>query len=189
MLQGFGQTGVTGETIVDLDEGVTSGRTRFWPHVVDKIGESPLIGYGRLAMRRTGLSEYLLKEYGPSDAVHHPHNMYLETLLDNGIIGSVPIWLLWAAMIVFSLTLFRSSNHLSSAVGGLSLSLILTSLIAGLTGQHYYPQEHTLGIWAAWFLSLRVYVEEKRVVGIKPLEPSLCHEQKNHVNTLLKLAH
>lgn len=188
MLEGFGQTSVTGETMVDLDEGVTSGRTRFWPHVVDKIDESPLVGYGRLAMRRTGLSEYLLKEYGPSDAVHHPHNMYLETLLDNGLLGSIPIWSFFALAVLYGASLFRSSNCLYSAVGGLALALMLTSLIAGLSGQHYFPQEHTLGIWAAVFLSLRVHVEEKRMADYvgNSGDLTLCYTQGYWRNPSLK---
>jgi len=165
MLQGFGQTDVAGEDTIDDDE-VTSGRTLAWPYVIDKIGESPWIGYGRIAMKRTGLQHKIGVETGDF-AFPHPHNMYLETLLDNGLLGSIPIWLLWAAMVVCSLTLFRSSNHLCSAVGGLSLALTLTSLLSGIGGQHVYPQEHTLGIWAAMFLSLRVYVEQKR-------EEALC---------------
>jgi hypothetical protein len=88
--------------------------------------------------------------------------MYLETLLDNGILGSVPIWLFWAMAVIYAGRLFRSSNRLYAAVGGLSLALSLSSLFAGLTGQHFYPQEHTLGIWAAFFLALRVSVEEDR---------------------------
>jgi len=164
MLEGFGQTDVTGETTVDNDA-LSSGRLLMWPYVIEKIGESPWIGYGRLGMRRTGLSQQVAIELN-DDSYHHPHNMYFETLLDNGIIGSIPILLLFALMVVYSARLFKSSNRLFSAVGGLALALMLTSLIAGLTGQHYFPQEHTLGIWAAVFLSLRVYVEEKRVQQI-----------------------
>jgi hypothetical protein len=58
--------------------------------------------------------------------------------------------------------LSRSSNRLYSTVGGLSFALTLSSLFAGISGQHFYPQEQTLGIWAAFFLALRIYVEEKR---------------------------
>ena len=113
-------------------------------------------------MQRTGLTEFLLNTYGASEAVLHPHNMYLEMLLQNGILGSIPILLLFALMVFYSASLFRSKNLLFSTVGGLSLALVLTSLIGGLSGQHYFPQEHTLGIWAAAFLSLRVHVEDKR---------------------------
>jgi len=161
MLLGFGQTDVAGQAAVD-EVAVTSGRNLFWPPVIEKIGESPLVGYGRRAMERTGVKEWLLNNYGQSEAVAHPHNMYLETLLDNGILGSLPFWSLFVLGAIYSARLFRSNNRLHSAVGGLALALILTSLIGGLSGQHYFPQEHTMGIWAAMFLSLRVYVEEKR---------------------------
>ena len=164
MLQGFGHTDVAGQATIDEEE-LASGRLMIWPYVVDKIGESPWIGHGRLAMKRTGLYDRIETEH-PGTGAPHPHNMYLETLLDNGIIGSIPILLLFVLMVVYSARLFKSSNRLFSAVGGLSLALILSSLFAGLMGQHAYPQEHTLGIWAAMFLSLRVYVEQKRAQTI-----------------------
>lgn len=162
MVQGFGTADITGQSTMDLEGAVTSGRWVFWPHVIHKISESPWVGYGRLAMKRTGLQKYLATEYGESEAVAHPHNMYMETLLDNGVLGSAPILLFFVLMVIYSAGLFRSSNHLYSAVGGLSLALTLSSLFGGISGQHFYPQEHTLGIWAAIFLSLRVHVEEKR---------------------------
>jgi len=161
MFEGFNQTDVTGQATTD-DYSVTSGRNLIWPYVIDKIGESPLIGYGRLAMERTGLTEYLGQAVGEGEAVTHPHNMYLETLLDNGILGSIPILSLFALIVIYSASLFKSNNRLYSAVGGLALSLILAQLLTGIGSQHFYPRESTLGVWAAMFLMLRVYVEEKR---------------------------
>ena len=160
MLRGFGETDVAGQSTID-DYSVTAGRTLIWPYIVDKIGESPMVGYGRLAMRRTGLADWLSSNLG--EGFGHPHNMYLETLLDNGILGSIPILLFWAVMIVYAGRLFRSNNRLCSAVGGLALSLMLTQLFAGIGSQHFYPEESKLGMWAAMFLALRVYVEEARV--------------------------
>jgi O-antigen ligase len=154
MFTGIGLTDAAGQTTNDPYL-VTSGRADIWPYVIDKIGESPLIGHGRLAMKRTGLQDV-------DESFPHPHNMYLETLLDNGILGSIPIFVFFATMTLYSARLFTSSNRLYSAVGGLSLALILSSLLAGVGGQHFYPQEHTLGIWVAMLLSLRVYVEEKQ---------------------------
>jgi len=49
------------------------------------------------------------------------------------------------------------------AVGGLALSVVLAQLFAGIGAQHFYPMEGTLCMWAAVFLSLRVYVEENRM--------------------------
>jgi O-antigen ligase len=159
MLQGFGQTDVAGQTTID-DNSITSGRTIIWPYVIEKIGESPWVGYGRLAMVRTGLRDQLWIEF--RESFPHPHNMYLETLLDNGILGSMPIFALFGMMIVYSTTLFRNDNRLYAAVGGLALSLMLAQLFAGIGAQHFYPREGSFGMWVAGFLALRVCVEEKR---------------------------
>lgn len=161
MLHGFGETDVSGQKVTNENE-VTSGRILVWPHVIDKIYESPIIGYGRLGMRRSGLTEFLRQTYGEGDAFPHAHNMYLETLLDNGILGSIPILLFWGILVLSACKLFKSNNRLCVAVGGLALSLMLTQLVAGLGSQHFYPEESTLGMWAAIFLSLRVYIEQRR---------------------------
>jgi O-antigen ligase len=160
MLEGFGETDAAGQAAVD-EELLTSGRSVAWPYIINKIGESPLVGYGRLAMNRTGLSMSIEAEYA-GIGVAQPHNMYLETLLDNGMLGSLPIFLFWGTMILYSGRLFRSNNRLYSVVGGLALALMLAQLFAGMASQHFYPEESTLGMWAAMFLALRVYVEEKR---------------------------
>ena len=156
---GFGQVDAAGQSTVDPYL-VTSGRSVIWGHVLDKIGDAPVLGHGRLAMRRLGLTESLGLDY--REAAGHPHNMYLETLLDNGVLGSLLIFWLWGVVMVCSVRLFRSSNRLYSAVGGLTLSLVLAQLLAGIGAQHVYPRESTLGTWAAMFLTGRVYVEERR---------------------------
>jgi len=159
MLAGFGQTDVAGQTVVD-DNVLTSGRTEVWPLVIEKIIESPMVGHGRRAMSRLGLSQQLALEQGETYFAH-PHNMYLETLLDNGIVGSLPILLFWGAMVFYSANLFRSDNRLYAAIGGAALSLMLAQLFAGVGSQHFYPEASTLGMWAALFLALRVHVEER----------------------------
>ena len=181
MMYGFGQTDVSGQTDVDEYE-ITSGRNLIWPHVVTHIGQSPLVGYGRLAMQRTGLTRYLGQEYGESEAFPHPHNMYLETLLDNGILGSMPIFLFWGIMLIYSTKLFRSDNQLFSAVGGLALALMLAQLFAGIGAQHFYPSESTMCAWAAMLLALRIYVEQTKVqmepmIVERPWQETLLQQQ------------
>lgn len=164
MLTGFGEEDAAGQTVADLNA-VTSGRATAWPYVVAKIAESPWIGHGRLAMQRTGLTERIENEH-PGTGAPHPHNMYLETFLDNGILGSLPILLFWATVVVYSARLFRSRNRLYSAVGGLSLAAALAQLTAGIGAQHFYPLESTLGTWAAMCLMLRVHIEEARAQAL-----------------------
>ena len=140
-------------------------------------------------MKRTGLTAKMMNDLGES--FPHPHSMYLETLLDNGILGSIPIWLFWGTVLVFSGHLFRMEDSLFSAVGGLTFALLLTQLIAGIGAQHFYPKESTVALWAAMLLTLRVYYDKARhQVGMLPAEtqvalpvtpqrPALatCHEE------------
>jgi O-antigen ligase len=118
MLYGLAGPMLPGKIVDDYE--VTSGRTLVWPYVIAKIGEAPIVGYGRLAMNRTGVTDQLMLEL--DEPFPHPHNMYLETLLDNGILGSTPIFLFWGMMLFYSARLFRSDNRLYTAVGGLSLA-------------------------------------------------------------------
>jgi O-antigen ligase len=162
MFRGFGETDVSGQAIVN-DYEVTAGRMQVWPHVIEKISQSPLIGYGRLGMQRSGLTDFLGIEYGEGEAFPHAHNMYLETLLDNGVFGSIPIFLFWFFVFIYSVKLFRINDKFCSVTGGIALSMILTQLFAGMGSQHFYPRESTLGLWAAMFISMRVYIEHKRI--------------------------
>ncbi len=187
MLAGFNEMDITGESTMD-DAAVTSDRTEMWPYVIDKIGESPLIGYGRLAMLRTGLANQLL-ERGLS--FPHPHNVYLEVLFDNGVIGSLPIFAFWGIVVVYSAVLFRSKNRLYTAVGGVTLALTLAQAVAGIGAQHYYPRVSTLGLWVATLLMFRARVEEARaergVIATDasqdvPLAPRLATDSSDSVH-------
>jgi len=173
MMQGFGQTNAAGETTID-GHAATSGRLVAWPRVMDKIMASPGLGYGQLAMRRTGLADRLMSEL--NESFPHPHNVYLETLLDNGVLGSLPIFLFWGMTVAYSARLFQSGNRLYSAIGGLALALTLAQLIAGIGGQHYLPKEGTLGLWATTFLALRVHVEEKQAQTVR-IPPDGSHNR------------
>ena len=170
MLTGFDHSNLAGESSVDSFQ-LTSGRMQIWPHVIDKIEESPLIGHGRLAMKRTGLTTFLGDKYGDSEAFPHPHNMYLECLLDNGILGFIPIMVFFFFIGVYSLKLFRQSDPLLAAAGGTALALVLAQLISGMGSQHFYPKESTMCMWAAMLLSVRVYLDRAtlRAEGAKPL--------------------
>ncbi len=158
MLTGFGQTTVSGETAID-DYELTAGRTLIWPHVIDKIGESPIFGYGRLAMARTGLTEYLRHHYGKYDAFPHPHNAYLEMLLDNGLIGFVIVMPFYAVVVIHAMRLFTDrGNSILAAVGGVALALLLALLVASMGSQTFYPREAEVGMWAAIGLAIRTWV-------------------------------
>jgi O-antigen ligase len=157
MFSGFG--GKSGEIVVQKDEDeITSGRNRVWPVVIDKIKEAPVFGYGRQAMVRTGLSDWA------SEVLHddfgHPHEAYLEMLLDNGLVGFFCIMPLFFSVFKRSASLFLDrSNIYYEAAGGAALALFLALLFASFGAQTLYPREGVVGMWAAIGVAFRLSVE------------------------------
>ena len=172
LMSGFGEEDPSGASTVNYYQ-VTSGRSRIWPHVTDKIAQAPMLGYGRRAMVRTGLRDFLGRQYGKSEAFPHPHNVYLEWLLDNGLIGFLPILAFYAILIVYSARLFQDARDpLCVAVGGMAFALVFIQLVAGMTSQHFYPREGTFAMWVSVFLMLRVYVvrSQSRMPRLAPAQ-------------------
>jgi O-antigen ligase len=141
---------------------VTAGRNLAWPLVIDKIKESPWIGYGKEAMVQTGLTGYLITEYG--EIFPHPHNAYLQLLLDNGLLGALCILPFYGIVLKYSYSLFRDNRSPEFiAAGGCCLALVLALLVASIGSQTFYPREGAVGMWCAIGLMLRVHVQRSRL--------------------------
>lgn len=155
MTEGFGSK--SGPIVEDQNSAdITSGRTNIWPHVVDEIGEAPVFGHGRAAMITTGLANFASIELG--EVFSHPHNAYLEMLLDSGLVGllcTLPLYLL-ALYTSWKLFIDRG-NRIHEAVGGVGLALTLALLFAGMGAQTLFPREGVMGMWAIIGISLRAY--------------------------------
>ena len=165
MLSGFGEINVAGEEITN-EYNVTAGRNLIWPYVISKISESPFFGFGRESMKRTGLHETLENEVGRWEAVTHPHQAYLEVLLDSGLIGFVVIVGLHGFILLYSARLFVDrGDPLYTAGGGFALALLTGHLVACMGGQTFYPQEIDVGLWCAIGVMLRLHVERGHLVA------------------------
>jgi O-antigen ligase len=150
------------EEPIDKNE-VSAGRTAVWPYIIESIGEAPWIGYGRQAMRRIGLTEKAARLEDVLEAVPHPHNSFLELLLDSGYLGFLPVMAFFVALLVVSLRLLLDTRSpIFVAAGGLATSLVLAFLVSGFGGRHFYPDPDTFGMWCAVGLVLRTWVERNR---------------------------
>ena len=140
---------------------ITAGRNIAWHFVVSKIAESPLVGFGRQAMVRTGLTKILWEEY--RESFPHPHNAYLEMLLDNGWLGILLVLPFYIVILRHAVSLFRDSRDpVFVSVGGVTCALVVALLVASIGSQTFYPREGSVPMWCSIGLLLRVYVERSR---------------------------
>jgi O-antigen ligase len=141
---------------------ITAGRSVAWPYVLDKIGESPWIGYGREAMITTGLYAFLWDNF--QEDFPHPHNAYLQLLLDNGILGAIPVLLFYLIVLSWGISLFGDSRDpVFITAGGVAAALVLALMVAAIGSQTFYPREGAVGMWCAICLMLRVRSERVRL--------------------------
>lgn len=160
MFAGFG--GDKGGIVVHQNDAeITSGRNRVWPVVIKKIAQRPLVGFGRQGMIQSGTAKWVEENLG--DSFPHPHEAYLEMLLDNGLIGFFCVVPIYFIAIKRSAGLFLDrSDPIYEAAGGTALALVLALLLAAFGAQTLYPREGVVGMWAAIGIALRVWVERAR---------------------------
>jgi O-antigen ligase len=183
MMEGIGKEDAPlgEETQIDQNA-VTSDRSLVWPLVIERIEEKPWIGHGRQAMKRIGLSDAVGEEMG--EKLKHPHNAYLEMLLDGGWISLVLILAFYVTVLVQSLWLFRDKRSpVFGAIGGASSALLLALLFAAIGSQTFYPREGALGMWCMLGLMWRTWVERRHAVAraSRPPEPEADDEPAESV--------
>lgn len=160
MLQGVG--GKEGNFTVQTSAyEMTSGRDIAWPVVIAEIWKAPLLGHGRQGMVTSGARDFLLDKY--NESFPHPHQAYLEQLLDNGMIGFLLIipFYLYALFRSLPLVLERH-DPLLCAIGCAGFCSVIALMIGAFGGQTFYPREGSVGMWAAIGLVLRASVQRAR---------------------------
>ncbi len=159
ILHGFDKQ--SGNIVVEQNHSeITSGRSIIWPYVIKKIEAAPIIGYGRDAMARTGLADWIYTVLG--EEFGHPHNAYLEILLDDGIIGFLCIVPLYLICMKKSLGLFHDrTDVLYEAAGGIAFALLLALFLTAFGAQTLYPREDVIWMWGAIGIALRVWMQRE----------------------------
>ena len=166
MLYGFAE-GPNESGFVYEDEGadlarITSDRVLIWPIVIDRIFKAPLLGYGRQGIILSGASLELRDTYGDRKAFPHPHNAYLELMIDNGLIGAAPILFFFFIVLKYSISLFRNQrSKILMVTGGVTLAFVAGQLIASFGAQSFYPRAGVVIMWCTIGLALRGYVNQQ----------------------------
>lgn len=149
-------TGVEEGADLDWNE-VSAGRvTGLWPPVLRQIGKSPIIGHGRYGLLRNDCYEEIIER--GHNVPGHPHNAYLEILLDAGVIGlSICLALMGVILMAgYGLMRFRD-DPLLDRLGAVTLAAALAELSAGVAGSSFFPTQSTVPYLCVWGVALRTY--------------------------------
>jgi O-antigen ligase len=175
LIQGIGEQASTA-SIADGDNELTSGRVNIWLNLAPEVTKSPVFGRGLLSTRWADFTTS--GRYRGS----HPHSLYLEILMDMGILGV-------ACMFVFYRwvwRLFRSlgrDQRLPGYVRGYfsgSLAGFIGMLVYGLSNGHYYPAPEQVFFWVAVGLALGYSRLAPQPASTKPGSPSRRRPPPEH---------
>ncbi|NOX69197.1 MAG: O-antigen ligase family protein [Gammaproteobacteria bacterium] len=185
MFQGFGeQSRFESATFGDGNNdyaAITSDRILIWPSVIGAIGDAPLFGYGRKGFFTSGASLEIRRLYPvKGKGFPHPHNAYLEFLIDNGLVGALPVFWFFFVILKQSAIMFRDKDSpLYTATGGIALAYIAGQLVASIGAQSFYPRAGVVIMWAVIGLAMRAYImREKDAIGSE-LAPIVSDNRRN----------
>ena len=106
-------------------------RLELWPQIVKRVAERPLTGYG---FGRGILREALQKEFSTLDThLWHPHNIFLEALIQAGAPAVVLLLFLLGALAREGWRLARDTDEATAACGIALLAVLAGMLVRNMT--------------------------------------------------------
>lgn len=163
LLMGIDTEGTpTGEVEYDWETISASRTTAIWPPVIEQIWASPLLGHGRVAILRTPAKEQIEEILG-GGCPEHPHNSYLELLIDTGVVGTIVVLAFYFGFFLTCWRIFRlRASPLAAGIGGMALALLASRLVSGVSGCSLFPIRSMYGLFALGGLAVRLAAAHPR---------------------------
>ncbi len=151
-----------------LDKDVTlTGRTEFWPILIDSIRDRPLIGYGIDGYFRGPLSPSFELTAGDVFQATHAHNALLQVGLHAGVIGMVLFLFLNGRAVV------RATDHarwVRGAEGLFPLVVLTLVIMLSITESGILGQRFGFALFVIAVVRARIGVEEAKKAGVVRLD-------------------
>jgi O-antigen ligase len=127
------------------------------------IGSGPCPGVFPRTAREQGLN-VRTKEDGGGEVLTHAHNVFLQTLVASGIIGTVALVTMWAAGLRLALGAWRAGGAVSGPLAGVAALALLTWAALSQMDYGLYPLAGPLG-WLSMGLGVACgpMAEEERL--------------------------
>jgi exopolysaccharide production protein ExoQ len=155
---------VNPDLILDVlgKDSTLTGRTLIWSHVIDKIGEKPILGWGFCAFWSplNPLALQIAEAIKGGDNWYtfippHAHNGMLEFLLQIGFMGTAFFLSLWVRNFVLAT---KCANGPGEQFGVSSILLLITILIVGGSEQVLLAAQQ---IWTSLFFMMGFICEKQ----------------------------
>jgi exopolysaccharide production protein ExoQ len=140
-----------------------TGRTEFWPYVIDNISKKPLLGWGFYGFW-SPLNPIALQiaeairvhnSYGVIDYIANAHNGLLELLLEIGFLGTSVFIFLWLRSFIMAV---KCMNGPAGAIGVSSVLLLTGIFLIGVSEAVLLSHEQ---IWTSLFFIMGLICEKK----------------------------
>lgn len=140
---------------------VTASRTYLWNALWPEVVASPVIGSG---LRSTAWSSAAKSSVFPT----HPHNLYLEILLDMGSIGLIVLLMFYRRVAVFihRASLMPHNSPLVPAYLSGAFASFLGYLVSAVANGHYTPAPENTFLWASFGVALACSAAHKADTGV-----------------------
>jgi O-antigen ligase len=135
---GFGVVDPSGSEVEDWDT-ISASRIGLWSLAVEEIAGAPVAGQGRMTIVRSAV--YTRGAAEGEGSPGHPHDAYLEMLLDSGALGLAVTLLLFVGFPVLAYMRRQPEDPLLATVLYAGLAGAAAILIMGSTGQTFWPRE------------------------------------------------
>jgi len=113
--------------------------------------------FGAQVMRAADLDSMLQTEGGVPT---HPHNSYLEILLDAGLFGLIVCLTALGAFFRAGLKLMRApGDPMLQAVGTVAVIGVVTELTVGMAGSSFFPTQSTVPYLCCWACAMRAHAQ------------------------------
>ena len=138
-----------------------TGRTLFWPYVIDNISEKPILGWGYLAFWSAlnpialQIAEELGQKHGLMFRIANAHNGMLEFLLEIGFVGTSFFIFLWLRNFVLAV---KCMNGPGRQFGLSSVLLLISILVIGVSEQVLLSADQ---LWTSLFFVMGFICEKE----------------------------
>jgi exopolysaccharide production protein ExoQ len=160
-------------SVLEKDPTLT-GRTDFWPYIIDYVNQRPLLGWGFAAFWILSNPSAAELDATIGYYINEAHNGILQLLLDVGIVGTAFFLILWIRNFLLAV---KCIHGLGSEVGVSSLLLLVGILVIGVSEQVLTTVD---GITAQFFLlgfmcekELRLSRQARAAVALRSAAPHL----------------